>query len=109
MLSSVCRDATRSASLAPRCVAALVNWTVPPRALATSRLRVHRLCNRTPTDDVFLRTYVDSIRTYVENREFYCKAPPLCNLYVSMLQRLGVEVDKFSSGTGTLRGLEPVG
>ena len=35
--------------------------------------------------------------------------PPLCNLYVSMLQRLGVEVDKFSSGTGTLRGLEPVG
>jgi Protein of unknown function (DUF1552) len=35
--------------------------------------------------------------------------PPLCNLYVSMLQRLGVEVDKFSSGTGTLRGLESVG
>ena len=35
--------------------------------------------------------------------------PPLCNLYVSMLQRLGVEVDKFSSGTGTLTGLETVG
>jgi hypothetical protein len=35
--------------------------------------------------------------------------PPLCNLYVSMLQRLGIEVDRFSSGTGTLRGLEPVG
>jgi hypothetical protein len=32
--------------------------------------------------------------------------PPLCNLYVSMLQRLGVETDKFSSGTGTLAGLE---
>src|SRR3954470_8976153 len=32
--------------------------------------------------------------------------PPLCNLYVSLLQRLGVEVDKFSSGTGTLAGLE---
>jgi hypothetical protein len=32
--------------------------------------------------------------------------PPLCNLYVSMLQRLGVEVDKFSSGTGTLTGLD---
>ena len=28
--------------------------------------------------------------------------PPLCNLYVSMLQRLGIEVDRFSSGTGTL-------
>src|SRR5215471_20134149 len=27
------------------------------------------------------------------------KAPPLCNLYVSMLQRLGVEADKFSTGT----------
>jgi hypothetical protein len=37
------------------------------------------------------------------------KPPPLCNLYVSMLQRLGVEVERFSSGTGTLRGLEPVG
>ena len=35
--------------------------------------------------------------------------PPLCNLYVSMLQRLGIEADKFSSGTGTLTGLEPVG
>jgi hypothetical protein len=35
--------------------------------------------------------------------------PPLCNLYVSMLQRLDIEVDRFSTGTGTLTGLEPVG
>jgi hypothetical protein len=35
--------------------------------------------------------------------------PPLCNLYVSMLQRLGIGVDKFSSATGTLTGLESVG
>jgi hypothetical protein len=35
--------------------------------------------------------------------------PPLCNLYVSMLQRLGIEADKFSTGTGTLSGLELVG
>jgi Protein of unknown function (DUF1552) len=34
--------------------------------------------------------------------------PPLCNLYVSMLQRLGIEVDRFSTGTGTLKGLEAV-
>jgi hypothetical protein len=34
------------------------------------------------------------------------KNPPLCNLYVSMLQRLGLEVDKFGSSTGTLTGLE---
>lgn len=32
--------------------------------------------------------------------------PPLCNLYVSMLQRLGIETDQFASGTGTLTGLE---
>jgi hypothetical protein len=32
--------------------------------------------------------------------------PPLSNLYVSLLQRLGVEVDKFGSSTGTLTGLE---
>jgi hypothetical protein len=32
--------------------------------------------------------------------------PPLCNLYVNMLQRLGIEVDKFGTSTGTLTGLE---
>jgi len=31
---------------------------------------------------------------------------PLCNLYVSMLQRFGVETDRFSAGSGTLSGLE---
>jgi hypothetical protein len=31
---------------------------------------------------------------------------PLANLYVSMLQRLGIETDKFASATGTMRGLE---
>src|SRR5262249_4153734 len=35
--------------------------------------------------------------------------PPLCNLYVSMLQRLGLEVNKFGSSTATLTGLEPLG
>jgi len=32
--------------------------------------------------------------------------PPLANLYVSMLQRLGIETDRFASSTGTLTGLE---
>jgi len=36
------------------------------------------------------------------------KNTPLCNLYVSMLQRLGVETDVFGSSTGTLTGLELV-
>lgn len=36
------------------------------------------------------------------NRE---KNQPLCNLYVSMLQKLGVESDRFGSSTGTLSGL----
>lgn len=31
---------------------------------------------------------------------------PLSNLYVSMLQRLGLEVDQFSTGQGTMRGME---
>jgi len=30
----------------------------------------------------------------------------LCNLFTSMLQRLGVEIDSFGSGTGTLTGLD---
>ena len=33
---------------------------------------------------------------------------PLPNLFVSMLQRLGVETDRFASSTGTLSGLEMV-
>lgn len=32
--------------------------------------------------------------------------PPLCNVFVSMLQRLGLEEDRFGSSTGTLTGLE---
>jgi len=31
---------------------------------------------------------------------------PLSNLYVSLLQRMGVEAGSFSSGTSTMRGLE---
>ncbi len=31
---------------------------------------------------------------------------PLPNLFVSMLQRMGIEVDRFASSTGTMRGLE---
>jgi hypothetical protein len=31
---------------------------------------------------------------------------PLTNLFVSMLQRLGIETNEFSTGKGTLRGLE---
>ena len=31
---------------------------------------------------------------------------PLCNLFVSMLQHMGLERDAFSTSTGTLSGLE---
>lgn len=42
-----------------------------------------------------------------QHLSFHPKAPPpLCNLYVSMLQRLGIETDRFGSSTGTLTGLE---
>lgn len=34
------------------------------------------------------------------------KRVPLSNLFVSMLQRFGVEIDQFSQSTGTLSGLE---
>lgn len=34
------------------------------------------------------------------------KNPPLCNLFVSMLQRMGIEADRFGSSTGTLTGLD---
>ncbi len=32
---------------------------------------------------------------------------PLPNLFVTMLQQLGIETDQFASSTGTMRGLEP--
>jgi len=31
---------------------------------------------------------------------------PLPNLYVSMLQKMGLPIEKFASSTGTMRGLE---
>lgn len=34
------------------------------------------------------------------------KRVPLCNLYGSMLQRFGLEIDKFNKGSGTLTGFE---
>jgi hypothetical protein len=34
------------------------------------------------------------------------KNPPLSNLYVSMLQQIGIEADEFGSSTGTLTGLQ---
>lgn len=34
------------------------------------------------------------------------KNEPITNLFVSMLQRLGLETDRFATSTGTLRGLE---
>ena len=33
---------------------------------------------------------------------------PLPNLYVSLLQQVGLETDRFAASTGTMRGLEPV-
>jgi hypothetical protein len=33
---------------------------------------------------------------------------PLPNLYVSMLQRMGIEEERFASSTGTMKGLELV-
>lgn len=32
---------------------------------------------------------------------------PLANVFVSLLQRMGIETDRFSSSTGTVAGLEP--
>jgi len=34
-------------------------------------------------------------------------APPLSNLYVGVLRRMGIEADRFGSSSGTLTGLEP--
>jgi hypothetical protein len=35
--------------------------------------------------------------------------PPLTNLFLSMLHRFGIQAERFSTSTGTLRGLEMVG
>lgn len=35
--------------------------------------------------------------------------PPLCNFYTTLLQRLGLPLDKFATATGTLTGLEQAG
>lgn len=43
-----------------------------------------------------------------EHKDYPKKGPrqtPACNLYVSMLQRFGLEIDQFGTSTGTLEGL----
>ncbi len=37
------------------------------------------------------------------------QSTPLCNLYLSMLQNFGLEIDHFNTSTGTLTGLEKIG
>ena len=37
------------------------------------------------------------------------KNEPLANLFVTMLQRMGVEADSFASGKSTMRGIKPKG
>ena len=45
--------------------------------------------------------------TLVSGRHLtYAKNTPLCNLYQSMLRRVGAPVDRFSDSTGELAGLE---
>jgi hypothetical protein len=34
------------------------------------------------------------------------KSEPLCNVFVSVLQQMGLETDKFGSSTGRIKGLE---
>ena len=36
------------------------------------------------------------------------QSTPLCNLYLSMLQNFGLEVDHFNTSSGTLTGLETI-
>ncbi len=62
----------------------------------------------------FNQVYVDSLASAVEDKKD-AKVPaldanqtPLCNLFVSMLQRAGVDTGKFSSSSGRLAGLEMV-
>ena len=43
---------------------------------------------------------------YLQLPEESRRRVPLCNLYLSMLQRFGVETERFSNSTGTLTGLE---
>ena len=39
----------------------------------------------------------------------YAPETPMANLFVSMLQRMGIESDKFASSTGTMSGLQMIG
>ena len=51
-------------------------------------------------DDGSIVTESVAICRYLESRY------PLPNLFVTMLQQLGLETDRFATSTGTMRGLE---
>jgi hypothetical protein len=61
----------------------------------------------------FNKPYVESIAAAVKEPDSKTPVPvvgagstPLCNLYLSMLQRAGITSERFSSSSGTLTGLE---
>jgi hypothetical protein len=63
----------------------------------------------------FNKPYVESIAATLREPDAKTPVPvvgagstPLCNLYLSMLHRAGIESDRFSSSAGTLTGLEIV-
>ncbi len=39
-------------------------------------------------------------------RVVYAKETPMCNLFLSMMDRMGVRVEKFADATGRLEGLD---
>ncbi len=64
--------------------------------------------NRHNHDDLPVLVAGGAGGTLVGGRHLKCHdKTPICNLYVDMLRRGGVEIDRFGDSTGTLQGLFP--
>ena len=89
-LESRCARERKRCSTAP--------WCSTARTSATP--------TRTPASTCRRSSPAAASSTASTSRSTRARNYPLPNLFVSMLQRMGIETDRFASSTGTMRGLE---
>ena len=77
-------------------------WTGP--WFCTAQIWAMRTHTRQSTCRRSLRVVASGMRATL--RSTVSKTIPLPNLFVSMLQRIGIETDRFASSTGAMSGLE---
>jgi hypothetical protein len=77
-----------------------VKGQAPPKAITTSELS--HLCRQLAPNQRATRVAIPGLR----NRWVYRKETPMRNLFLGMMDRMGVRMDHFGDSTGKIDGLD---